>query len=104
MKRAVSVKSLTGELDAAKQSIRRLRRQRRCWRMISIALWYLVLIGLFFLGLTRLSYLIELELITRRIIIAQVENEWINVSGYDLTIHVTSEKDRTKIENKTISG
>lgn len=42
------------------------------------------------------------EIKTKQIILAQIEVERQNITGYDLTVWATEKQDKTKVENETI--
>lgn len=101
MQRSVSVESLTEELTEARQVIEKLRTQRKVCRWISIILWIILMLGIFLLILIRVSYMLEWEIMTGRVIFAELQVERENVTGYELTVWGTNKEKRSEIEKNT---
>ncbi|MGL5903997.1 MAG: hypothetical protein ACRCZO_15050, partial [Cetobacterium sp.] len=96
------MESLAGELEKAKANIKKLRRQRQCWKWISMILWNLLGLGVMLTIVVQISYSIEQEIKAKQIILAKIEVTKQNITGYDLTVWATKKLDKEKIENDTI--
>ncbi len=59
------------------------------------------MLGIFLLILIRVSYMLEWEIMTGRVIFAELRVERENVTGYELTVWGTNKEERSEIEKNT---
>ncbi len=102
MQRSPSLDSLAGELGEARSTIETLKKQRRICKWMSIVLWINLILGIIALIIIRMSYLLEWEIMTGNIILAEINVNRENITGFDLSVWGTVKEKRAEIEKNNI--
>ncbi len=102
MQRSSSLDSLAGELGEARNTIEKLKKQRRICKWMSIVLWINLILGIITLITIRMSYLLEWEIMTGNIILAEINVNRENITGFNLSVWGTVGEKRKEIEKNNV--